>query len=214
MPVVVSHLLNFAVSCSFPLVFYPYPCFPFSSQSLLFSHLVASQNLWGGTVKRGLATPLWRSCQTPFEWTALRLQQCDVHKVLEGGQRRMPHCSTTFPTNGGIRCDCASGPSTRNHKLGSMWLWTRWAFLSSKMNSWSRNCWSCSFCQRRGASRSPYMAFLTCQTVLGFTMFILTKMGGGVTNTASSFVDVCIEECADDVHARPGSWSQRMAGST
>ena len=30
------------------------------------------------------------------------------------------------------------------------------------------------------------MAFLTCQTVLGLTVSILTKIGGGVTRTVSS----------------------------
>ena len=31
-----------------------------------------------------------------------------------------------------------------------------------------------------------YLAFLTCQTVLGLTMSILTRIGGGVTRTVSS----------------------------
>ena len=30
------------------------------------------------------------------------------------------------------------------------------------------------------------MAFLTCQTVLGFTMFTFTKIGGGLAKTVSS----------------------------
>ena len=120
---------------------------------------------------------------------------CDV-RPWAGHQHRLPCilrfdvCAAWLSTRhfeewskGGIQGHSASAPSTMNQRLAWKWLWNRWASLSWDMNSSSRSCWSLSFCHSRGAS----LAFFACQTVLGLTVFIFTKIGGGVTRTVSSW---------------------------
>ena len=60
-------------------------------------------------------------------------------------------------SNGGIHWFGMRGPSAMNHRLGWMWLWTRWAGLSLYMNSRSRSFWSRSFCHTK-CRQLPAMA--------------------------------------------------------